>query len=386
VGLSWPVASLLVPAARRPELDSPTDSLLDVIVSQNGVGRFAYAASTGATNAVRGAPGPLRLVTEPFAGQIGWFLPVAVLAGLLAVVRLRRGAALSPVWLVLGGWFVLGCAVLSVMGGPLHPYYSVLVAPPAAGLAGLGAGALWRRRKRLLASASWSAAALVGVTVTGGSAALVLGAYPTLATARWVVMAATATALATVVGLRLLRSEQSTAVGRVLGMLAVVSAVVSCLAGPTAFAASTLGHQVAGANPLAGPLAGSRPQEDYPAPLVSYLAAHRRPDGWLAAAVTSTAASELQLQSQLPVLPLGGFTGRAAGPAVDRVAGWVASGRLRYLVLTGPYYRGLVTPPSLVGTPLAAVMAWAATRGCPVPTGTTRYVVLDLTCRPPSGG
>lgn len=215
-----------------------------------------------------------------------------------------------------------------------------------------------------------------------------LGGYPTLAVARWVVVAATVTAVVSMIGLRLTApaARRGPALRRALTVLAVAAAATAGLAGPSAFAASTLGHEVAGADPLAGPLSGSRPQEAYPAPLVSYLAAHRRPGGWLAAAVTSTAASELQLQSQLPVLPLGGFTGHAAGPAVGRVAGWVASGRLRYLVLTGPYYRGLLTPPSLIGSPLATVMAWAAARGCPVATGTTRYVVLDLTCRRGPGG
>lgn len=165
VGLSWVVATLLVPAAHRPELDSPTDTLLDVIVTQDGVGRLATAATSGTTASVRGAVGPLRLVTAPFAGQIGWFLPVAVLACCLAVVRVRRGAAPSPAWLVLGGWLALAGAVLSFMGGALHPYYSVLIAPPAAGLAGLAADALWRRRLRLRESAAWGAAAAVGVGV-----------------------------------------------------------------------------------------------------------------------------------------------------------------------------------------------------------------------------
>lgn len=377
VGLPWVFAEWLMPAARRPQFDSPTNSILDLITSQNGVGRFALAPHDAASVAIQGVAGPARLLTAPFAGQIGWLLPVALVAASVAIVRVTRGARLSPAWLVLGGWLGLTVVVFSVMGGYMHPYYTVLLAPALAGVVGLGADWVWRRRDTLLGRAWWRAGVTTLVAATALYAAHILAAYPALAPWRWLVLLAGASS-----GLAVLAVPRSV-LRRRPALLATLASIVAvaALAGPTIYAASTLGHPVDGANPIAGPVSGSAAQEPYPTALVGYLSARRSADGWLAAAVTSTAASELQLQTGEAVLPLGGFTGHAAGPGVAQVSQWVADGRLRYLVLTGPYYRGLSTPANLAGTPLAAVMAWAARHGCPAAVPEQRYIVLDLTCR-----
>lgn len=381
VGMPWVVIGWLVPAAHRAQLDSPTNSILDLVTSQNGVGRFALSPHDAASVAIQGVAGPWRLVTAPFAGQIGWLLPLAVVVTGVAALRVSRGAGPTPGWLVLGGWFGLTTVVFSFMAGYMHPYYTALLAPALAGVVGLGVDWAWGRRDTLIDRIGWRVAVGALALATSLYAAHILAAYPTLTGWCWPVVLAGAT---TSLGLLVIRRFTGRARSLVATLL-LAAAALAALAGPAAYAASTFGHQVVGANPIAGPTPGSGDQEAYPTALVGYLSARRHPGGWLAAAVTSTAASELQLQTGQPVLPLGGFTGHAAGPGVADVNRWVTQGRLRYLVLTGPYYRGLTTPANLVGTPLAAVMAWAGGHGCPAPVPERSYVVLDLTCRPGTG-
>ena len=376
VGLPWVLARWLVPAAHRPQLDSPSNSVLDLISGQNGVGRLAAAPHDAASVAIQGVAGPWRLVTPPFDGQIGWFLPVALVIVAVAAIRVRRGAKATPGWLVLGGWLGLTAVVFSFMGGYMHPYYTTLLAPALAAVVGLGADWAWRRRSTIIGRTRRSIGLAAMTALISLYAAHLLAAYPTLAWVRWSVLVSGVVAVvcAMTLGQAPVRARAT------LLRLFVAAAVLTSLGGPTAYAVSTFGHQVAGANPIAGPVSGSRPQEAYPGGLVAYLSARRPPHGWLAAAVTSTAASQLQLQSGQAVLPLGGFTGHAAGPGVVDIRRWVTDGRLRYLVLTGPYYRGLQSPPDLRGTALAAVMRWAAGHGCPAPVPDRRYIVLDLTC------
>ena len=117
LSLFWAVAYDLTPADRRPFAGSTTgNSMMELVVGHNGLGRFVRlarspvttgrpGAAPGAASAVSGtgsndnpsvrgrtrlfvrAPvGPLRLADGQLAGQVGWLLPLAILgagAGLL---------------------------------------------------------------------------------------------------------------------------------------------------------------------------------------------------------------------------------------------------------------------------------------------------------------
>jgi hypothetical protein len=75
-----------------------------------------------------------RLVNGPFALQIGWFLPVAVLATVVVAVLVvttstRAGVSNTTIryraaragWLMWGLWLVVGVAVFSLMTGAPTP-------------------------------------------------------------------------------------------------------------------------------------------------------------------------------------------------------------------------------------------------------------------------
>jgi len=379
---AWFVPVLLTPATQRPFPDSPTGSLGALVLGQDGMSRVLASGPVPAST-IKGLPGLTRLLAAPFAGQIGWLLPAAALTLVVALVRWAgprsRRVPPSDGMLLFGGWFVLAAGVLSIMGGAMHPYYTALLAPASAALVGMGSADAVRALRSPEPRWGLRAGLAVVVAALAAYAAWVLGPYPALAPWRPVVLIAAGVTVVALVAGGLHRDE-----GRVRRWplaLAAGSATVALAAGPTAFAASTLGHPVLGANPLAGPVETGTGHAPYNGALVDYLERNNPASArWLAAVVTSTAASELQLQTGRPVLPFGGFTGQSGFPAPDQVRTWVADGALRFIVLAGPYWQwhGGAQPPGMRTTSTAAVMTWAGQVGCIVTVPGGGYPVLDL--------
>ena len=194
VSLPWMIAYNLTPAARRPFVgSSPQNSMVDLAVGHNGVGRFvrlwptgrtaradeaaarrrasatpAAGASTGPAEAyarlfVRAPVGPLRLGDGLLAAQAEWLLPLS----LVGVIGLRRGRARPPLeppqlglllWI---GWAVTYAVVYSGAGGIFHFYYMSTLGPPLAALAAAGVLELWQRYRDGRASAVALAGALL---------------------------------------------------------------------------------------------------------------------------------------------------------------------------------------------------------------------------------
>lgn len=364
-GLWW--LAVAVAVRSRPFPDSSTGGFVDVILNQNGVDRFSYTTATAASATVKGRPGPLRLLADPFAGQVGWLVPMAALVLLVLLVSptVRRRTPPAAT-IAFGGWFALTGLVFSLMGGAMHPYYTVLMAPATAALVGLGVPLGCRQARRAV---RWLPTA--AVVASGGYASAVLSTQPTLTTWRVPVLTTTIAA-----GLLLLTRERRR---RVAGVTLAVAALVL---GPAAFALATSSHPLTGANPMAGPSSGTGARPAYAASFVAYLENGSGSRPWVAAVITSTPASVLQLQSRRSVLPLGGFTGHSGFPDVAAVRTWVERDELRYLVLSGPYAH-LSAPPSLRHTATQAVVDWARAHSCAVRAPGTGYTVLDLSMAPP---
>lgn len=361
-GLWWVAVLAVLGPARRPFADDSQGSLVELVLGSNG---FARLEGRGG-GSISGHPGLLRLFTPPFADQVTWFLPGALLAlVLLALDRGVRGPHRALV-LLLGGWLVVAAVLFSAMGGAMHPYYTSYLAAPAAGLLGLAAGRGGR------AWAGRRVAALVAVLGVTGTAVL---AGTGRGLAGLAVVAGVATVAAVVV--LLLPDARRT---RLLPV-AAVAAGLAVLTGPVLTGAVTAQGVVNGADPRAGWSQAGVTSVPPPA-LVAWLRAHRSGD-WAAAVPQASPAAQLQLASGLPVLPLGGFTGSSDAPTRGQLRSFVAAGRLRYVVLLGQYrHHPMGTPPALAGHPVAAAVDWARRSGCPsVVAGVTVLDLADPTCR-----
>jgi hypothetical protein len=168
--------------------------------------------------------------------------------------------------------------------------------------------------------------------------------------------------------------------------LAAIAAVLAVLAGPAAYSIATVGRSLTGSNPLAGPAAvaqagfgGGAPQRGQRPPqgaegragaasftaragtgpppgagavgggaagapagamgsavgkaTISYLEAHQGTARYMLAAVGSTTAGAVALQSGRNVIDIGGFNGSDPSPSLSQLRQLVKSGQLHYVLL-----------------------------------------------------
>jgi 4-amino-4-deoxy-L-arabinose transferase-like glycosyltransferase len=314
------------------------------------------------------SPGPLRLFEKGLGDQAGWTLPFALfgLLGLAALVASdwrrdawaagstakasgppagsstaaagRRDPRLAAL-LVLGGWFLVEAAVLSLSKGIVHPYYVSALAPGTGAMAGAGAVAFFKLvhgRPRL-----WGLAGLALLACALASTVLVqvvlmhrqhymVSFVPVLVAG--VAVAFAAFALATLLALPRL------AAGAVaLGFLLV-------LVVPTAYATTTWLAPVEGTFPVAGPKAFpgtggygvDAHDQAIDRALLDYVSTHRPGSRWALLTVASDTSSPMILMG-LDAGALGGYSG--TDPALDGpgLARLVAKRQARYVLLGGEY-------------------------------------------------
>jgi 4-amino-4-deoxy-L-arabinose transferase-like glycosyltransferase len=253
---AWWVAIVAIwPADARPYIGSTTDnSIVSLVFGYNGLSRIFGSGGTGGAGGTSGAGAGfggaaswLRMFNPIVGGQISWLIPIA-LAGLLggAYLASRRGAGrmLRAGWVLWGGWALVTLAVFSKAQGIFHPYYTIQAAPAIAALAGAGAVTLWRlgRADHRLAFALPAAVAATGIWAT-----VLLGRSPGYDS--WLEPAVLAGSLVASAGLlaAIWRPQ------RLLVAAGSCLATLALLAGPAAYAVTTIANPSSGGNVAAGP-------------------------------------------------------------------------------------------------------------------------------------
>ncbi len=297
-----------------------------------------------------GPVGPLRLFGLGLGDQSGWILPFAFF-GLLAVMALllfgetdafatagsrdgkgldRRDPRLAAT-LVLGGWFLVEAAVLSLSQGIVHPYYTSALAPGAAAMTGAGAVAFVRlaRGRRW----DWRLPAIpcaVAATVVAQLVLLHREHYM-----HWFVpVLIVGAGVGTIALLAVRRSAP----------VAMACTLVLLLVAPAAYASTTWLAPVEGTFPAAGPkqatgaggVGVSSRDLHVDLALLHYVRAHGSGSRWaLLTDASDTAAPFILLD--LPAGALGGYGG--TDPVLDGsgLARLVSRGQVRYVVLGGEY-------------------------------------------------
>jgi len=314
------------PARRAPVRRAPLSPLLP-----NGRDRNPVAFG--------GPPSPTRLFGVGLGSQGGWMLPFAfagmLLLALLALTDMRSGAGdgrrdrrLAGL-LVLGGWFLVEAAVLSLSKGIVHPYYISALGPGTAAMIGAGAAAfieLGRARDRRLILLPLA----VGATVAAQIALLHRDDYM-----HWLPPVLIAGSAVGVIALLAVRRAAVPAMALTLGVLLIA---------PTVYAADTWGIPVEGTFPAAGPRAAggigqfgvSSHSMRVNRSLLTYIRQHHPGSRWALLTVASDTAAPFILLG-LPSGAVAGYSG--TDPALDGpgLARLVAKGQARYVVLGGAY-------------------------------------------------
>ena len=363
----WVVVMELIPAANRAYIGGSTNnSVLQLLLGYDGLGRIfgqggGGPAGGGGGGGFSGTPGWLRLFNSQLGGQVAWLLPLAlgsIVVGLVARGRSARTDVQRAAYLMWGLWLAIHVVVFSFMSGIIHSYYAVVMAPAIGALVGGGVVELWRLRDRV----RWGGLALAAaVTASAILAWRLLERTPTFAPGLGVAIVAVSVPLA------VLLAAPARSVGQRPALIAAGLGLALLLAGPTASAVDTIQTAYAWGDPAAGPavtdgsgrgnfgggpaggnLAGGPPGGGFvgggfvgggpgggpvdPA-LVDYLVANRGNATWIVAVNGANEAGSIELASGLPVMAMGGFSGGDPAPTLAELQAYVASGRLRYVLI-----------------------------------------------------
>jgi 4-amino-4-deoxy-L-arabinose transferase-like glycosyltransferase len=254
VSAGWWVLTVAVwPTGSRPMIDgSPTNSILNLILDYNGLGRLTGNGGGGAGGNFSGSTGLFRLFNSLMGGQASWLLPTALallVGGLWLTLKAPRTDRTRAALVAWGGWLVVAGAVFSFSQGVIHTYYTVALAPPIAALIGIGASQLWEQRHTLWARGA--AGALIALTTTW--AVVLLDRSPSWEPwLRPVIAGAGALAILGLVLTSTLNLRRR-AWQRGAALSALAAGTMACLAGPLAFTLQTVGTAHTGPVPSAGP-------------------------------------------------------------------------------------------------------------------------------------
>ncbi|WP_078607483.1 ArnT family glycosyltransferase [Streptomyces flavidovirens] len=417
----WVAIVELWPAASRPYVGgSQTNSFLELTFGYNGLGRI-NGEEIGSVGGGRwGGGGIGRMFSSNIGGQISWLLPAALIllvAGLVVTWRAKRTDSARAAFVAWGGSLLMTAAVFSFMAGIFHEYYTVALAPYIAALIGMGTTVLWEERRSFLAAVT------LGVTaaVTSLWAYVLLGR--TADYVPWLRWAVVVCGVVAAVGLVFAgRVDRRIALG-VAGI-----GLAAALAGPGAYAASTVGSAHTGsivtAGPVSmrggpgggadggpgggfggGPAAGVRAGGQQAAP-----AGGMRPGGapgvgareggmggllsgrsvgsetgatlragadeytWAAAAIGSQNAASYQLATGKPVMAIGGFNGSDPSPTLAQFKAYAEKGLIHYFIAGGNGGGGEGAGP---GGGNSAITTWVEANFTKVTVGGT--TLFDLT-------
>jgi 4-amino-4-deoxy-L-arabinose transferase-like glycosyltransferase len=320
------LAVQLVPANARPYIGGSTDNtVLDLAFGYNGISRilgrhpeYIHLSGTHLT-AFSTRTGLHRLFTGEMANEIAWLLLAALFAlvfGVYLAIRrsLDRGELCAlTVW---GCWFVATGVVLSYMGGTVHPYYTVALAPAIAALIGLGGLWAWRCR------AAWDGRFALAAFVVLAAMPSAIMLHRNHFNAVWPLLTGLL-AVAAVVGLIVPR-PRVIAAGVAIGALAGLAgtATVSVLT------AATPHHGGIPAAVTRVPVA----DQDANAELAGLLAGTHTP--WSAATNGSQSAAALEVVSGTSVMAVGGWSADPV-PDLQEFIDDVHAGKVSYYVEAG---------------------------------------------------
>jgi len=410
ISLSWVVAVDLVPASQRPYVGSTqNNSELSLALGYNGIQRLLGQSGGGAgmnhpTNASNssgnsggftpptnsgstssgssgtrpqppsgsfggpggpggpggggpggagglfdiGTAGPLRLFIQPLAGQVVWFLPLAIL-GAVALAWQRRPRFRDDrkqQSLVLWGTWLLTMGIFFSVAGFFHQYYMTELSPAIAALFGIGLVTMWQDYKR----GGWRSWLLpIAIAVTIAEQIYVLTNYPAWGKVLIPILAGLGIiAVGALLGARIfprlrLKARYLLPVLS-LGVLTLVitptvwatipvltsTSADTLVAGPTSTSSISF-NTGSRQNTTGGPGEGTTSDSA----LLSYLEAHQGTAKYLVAVDSSHQADSIILATNKPVMTLGGFSGNDPILTTSQLAALAKSGTIHFFLLSG---------------------------------------------------
>ncbi len=385
ISLAWVAAVDLTPPAQRPYVgSSATNSEFNLAFGYNGFNRvFAKPKTSPKTNSTAGpiavqdedaltplpvaspnandSPGPFRMFNPLLAGQISWFIPLALFGALGALFYIktldkserRQKYIALMLW---GGWAIVLLVFFSVYRSLTHRYYLNIVAPGVAALAGIGFSCLLKLSLRSGFKAFLLPLALL---VSAALQIMILVHYP--AWMPYLLPVLCVCIALTVVLALILFINIFTHPGFIkpLSIVLSVGCIAMLLLAPSIWSFTTVIGHVSGGDPYAGPElvanAGSAPippdletiltrlkfngsdpkLPSYYQALSKYLLQHQHEATYIAAVPDTALAENIIIKTGEPVIAIGGFNGANPILTLEEFVNLVQSGKVKYF-LNGP--------------------------------------------------
>jgi len=329
----WVLAVQLTPASARPYIGGSKDNtVLDLALGYNGIDRILGRHHEGkplgdwgssSLPMMGGRTGLHRLFTGEMANEISWLIPVAffvVAFGMYLAARRALSRSELCALLMWGAWLTVTGVVFSFMGGMVHPYYTVALAPAIAALVGIGAVWAWQRRSNW--DGRCALAAMIMLAAVPSSVLLHRHAFGH-SWLPWLIVV-----LAVVSGSAVLWPRPPIAL--------LVSGCLTGLAGTTVFSVATAATPHHGTIPTAvrsSQVTGAWGNDEATnTQLAGVLAATHTQ--WSAATNGSQSAASLEIASGTSVMAVGGWSGDPV-PTLQQFIDDVHAGKISYYVEAG---------------------------------------------------
>lgn len=335
--LWWVIIVWLTPAANRPWVGSTNDnSIWSLILGYNGFGRFlggsGGAGGSPGGSGFGGSTGWLRIFNGDFGPNIGIFVVLAIIGGLVAGYiywrqRDRQKLAITTMSLLSA---ITQIVVFSMTGGVIHPYYVVALVPAIGALVGIALPIIYGEyHRRTLLGLMW----LVIVAISAMASGYIIGTITAWKWLEWMILGAGGFALI----IAWIRFYHSTIWLRYVewGFVWLVWVVPSL-----SLTLATVSVAHTGSIPTAGPsatgMAGSNnEQSQTDNKLVEYLLDNRGNAKWLVAVNSANESAAIQLTSKQPVMALGGFNGSDPVLTLAQFKQLVKTGQVKYYLSSG---------------------------------------------------
>ena len=337
VALGWSAIVALTPINKRPWVGGTTDnSIWSLIFGYNGLDRFSggqQATSSSITKGFQkfegqpgfgGQRGLWRIFNLDFGPNIGWFLPLAYLGGMvmLFVKGLKKSQRrLLLFWLA---WLALHQVIFSYVQGIIHPYYVVVMAPATALLIGVSLVTFWQK---------YSYRRLGAILLLVAMAITLIPTFHLLNLPEAMTWLKTSLIFLGFFSLVVLIIYLTTS-RKVLFTVGATSSFIAILISPLSYTLVTTQVAHHGSILSAGPTPSPVNNIDYTLfindSLLQYLLHNQGQATWLVAVANTAEASSIQLATKQPVMAIGGFSGTDTPLTLDQFKDLVAQGKLKY--------------------------------------------------------
>lgn len=280
----------------------------------DGRGGGGMGGSGGGSNDA-GDAGFLRLFSTANAGQIAWFLPLALLSALILWWQRREQRHFVLFW---AAWLAPMIIFFSI-AGHIHRYYFIMMAPAIAALTGAAIAHLWQNIHKRWLTVFMAIGIATGLYITISLDQMILGIVTALIGIVSVVIA--------------LRSRQT------MNRISLTLALVALLVAPAYWSMTPAIYGGNSTQPSAGPelatSSGRSNSSTIDSGLITYLQQHNTGEKYLVATTSSQTATPIILATGSPVIAWGGFKGSDTALTTTQLEALVTSGQLKYVILGG---------------------------------------------------